>query len=180
LLAVAGVAYPFAVYAGLGHLPARGLVLAGLAIALGRLALLRRRPAFSGWTGPLAVGAACLAGIAVAGPPWGAKAYPVVMSLAASCAFAVSLLHPPTLVERMARLTEPQLDARGRLYTWRVTVVWATFLAGNAAIAAAVGAWGTLAQWTLWNGLLSYLLMGALFGGEMLIRRRLRRRSGTT
>jgi uncharacterized membrane protein len=127
---------------------------------------------------PLGAGAAGLAVLAVLDPPWGARAYPVVMSLAACGAFASTLFQPPSLVERIARLREPDLPPRGVRYTRHVTQVWVGFLAANAAVAAATVAWGSLAQWTLWNGLLSYLLMGALFAGEMVVRRRVRRRAG--
>ena len=50
------------------------------------------------------------------------------------------------------------------------------FLVGNAAISAATGLWGSLALWTLWNGLLSYVLMGGLFAGEFMYRQLARRR----
>ena len=179
-LVAAGVAYPFLVYAGLPYLPGRVLVLAGLATVLARLLLVRRVPVLAAWTAPLAAGLGCLAALAVLDPPWSALAYPVVMNLAACGAFAVTLLHPPSLVERIARLHEPALPPRGVRYTRRVTQVWAGFLAGNAAVAAGLAIWGTLAQWTLWNGLLSYLLMGALFAGEWLVRRRVRRQAVST
>ena len=169
LLAVAGVSYPFLVYAGLA---------VGLAVVVGRLLLVRGVAALAVWTAPLAAAAAGLAALAVANPPWAAMAYPVLMSLAACAAFSVTLIWPPSLVERLARRHEPQFGPRAQRYTRRVTMVWAVFLAGNAAISAATGRWGTLAQWTLWNGLLAYLLMGALFAGEWLLRRRLRRRVG--
>jgi len=32
-----------------------------------------------------------------------------------------------------------------------------------------------MALWTLWNGLLSYLLIGLLMAGEWLVRQRIRR-----
>ncbi|MBL0910701.1 DNA gyrase subunit B, partial [Pectobacterium carotovorum] len=35
---------------------------------------------------------------------------------------------------------------------------------------------GNLYWWTLWNGVISYVLMGLLMGGEWLIRQRLRKR----
>jgi len=35
----------------------------------------------------------------------------------------------------------------------------------------------SLQTWTLYNGLIAYLLMGVLFGGEWLLRRRLLLRS---
>ncbi len=178
ILATAGMAYPFLVYAGLPYLPGRMLLLVGLVMVLARLLFVRTTEVLALWSAPLGVGASVLAVLAVVDPPWGARAYPVVMSLAACGAFAITLRHPPSLIERIARRTEPDLPPQGVRYTRRVTQVWAGFLAANAAVAAAVAAWGTLAQWTLWNGLVSYLLMGALFVGEMLVRRRVRRRAG--
>ena len=177
-LAAAGMAYPFLVYAALPWLPGRVLVLAGLAALLARLLLVRRVPVLFVWTAPLAAGAAGLAVLAVLDPPWSALAYPVVMNLAACGAFAITLWRPPSLIERIARLREPDLPPRGVRYTRRVTCIWAGFLAANAAVAAALGIWGTLAQWALWNGLLAYLAMGALFAGEWLVRRLVRRRAG--
>lgn len=178
VLAVAGLAYPFLVYAGLPYLPGRALVLAGLAAVLARLLLVRRVAVLAAWTAPLAAGGACLAALAALDPPWSVRAYPVVMNLAACGAFAMTLRHPPSLVERIARLREPDLPPRGVRYTRQVTRIWAGFLAGNAAVAAGLAIWGTLAQWMLWNGLLAYLLMGALFAGEVLVRRRVRRHVG--
>lgn len=177
LLAVAGLAYPFVVYATVGRLPGRALVLAGLVLVAARMVALRRLPALSGWMGPLAAGAVALAVLALTDPPWAARAYPVVMSLAGAAAFGVSLPRGPSLVERMALLVEPALDARGRRYTWWVSALWTCVLTGNAAVAAWLGAFGSLEAWTLWNGLLSYLLMGAVFGAEWLVRRRLRGRA---
>ena len=57
-----------------------------------------------------------------------------------------------------------------------MTIAWTVFLVSNAGVSAATGVWGTLDQWTLWNGLISYLLMGALFGGEYAVRRIVLRR----
>lgn len=175
LLAVAGVIYPFAVYAAVGRLPGRVLVLAGLALLAARMVLLRRVPALAGWMAPLAGGAVTLALLAVVNPPWAARAYPVVVSLAGAAAFGISLARGPSLVARMAALAGEVLDARGERYTWRVSAVWSGVLLVNAAVAACLGAFASLAAWTLWNGLLSYLMMGAVFAGEFLLRRRLRR-----
>jgi uncharacterized membrane protein len=58
-----------------------------------------------------------------------------------------------------------------------VTQIWTAFLVANAVISSAVGIWGTPAQWMLWNGLISYLLMGALFAGEWTFRRFVSRRA---
>ncbi len=46
-----------------------------------------------------------------------------------------------------------------------------------AAVAAALALWAPLAWWTLYTGLIAYLLMGLLFAGEWLVRQRIRSRT---
>ncbi len=74
----------------------------------------------------------------------------------------------------IARITEPDLDEKGVRYTRKVTIVWIGFFIFNAAIASWTVAYGTLEQWTLYNGLISYCLIGLLLGGEYLVRRKVR------
>lgn len=100
--------------------------------------------------------------------------YPVAVNAALLAVFAVSLRFPPPIIERLARLREPDLDARGIRYTRRVTQVWCGFFAANAAIAAYTAVRGDRALWAFYNGFLAYALMGALFLGEWLVRRRVR------
>ena len=57
----------------------------------------------------------------------------------------------------------------------KVTQVWCVFLLVNAALSAATALWGDLAVWTLYNGLISYGVMGTLFAVEYAIRRRVQR-----
>ena len=102
------------------------------------------------------------------------KAYPIIVSLIVACAFGFSLLYPPTIIESMARITHPHLSAHGVSYTRKVTIYWLVILLGNAVISAATAQWGTLAQWTLWNGLFSYLIMGILFAAEYVVRTRVK------
>jgi uncharacterized membrane protein len=51
------------------------------------------------------------------------------------------------------------------------------FFVINGTIAAALTLWAPLAWWTLYNGLIAYLLMGLLFAGEWLVRQRVRGRT---
>lgn len=172
-LAAAGMAaYPVLVYFALRRgVPPRYL-------ALGLLAVLALR-----WGKPLARKAPpallIAGGLAAAALAWfrGAVSvlyYPVAVNLALLGVFAASLRFPPTVIERLARLKEPELDARGVRYTRRVTQVWCAFFAANAALAALTAAAGDHAVWAFYNGFLAYVLMGALFLGEWLVRRRLR------
>lgn len=176
-----GAAYPFIVYAGIGHVqPAVfvGLALAVLAIrAIGLLGN-GRDGMFSGALAT--VGISLLALLSIDGMV-AAKAYPVLMSLAFAAAFGGSLLFPPTLVERFAALAGTIATPPARRYMRRVTLVWFVFLLANAG----VSGWTAVAEdpaiWALYNGLLSYLFMGLLMGGELLVRRwiRLRAEDGT-
>ncbi|MBV7436387.1 hypothetical protein [Aeromonas sp. sif2416] len=101
--------------------------------------------------------------------------YPLVVSLALFGLFGWSLNQPMTLVERLARLTDPDLPPAGVRYTRTVTRVWCGFFVLNGTLAAATIWHGDLALWSLYNGLVSYLLMGLLMGAEYLVRLRVKR-----
>ncbi|MDA8230031.1 MAG: hypothetical protein M0006_01695 [Magnetospirillum sp.] len=178
LLAAAGFVYPFAVYFGLGRMPPGAFVLVALVLVGARLISVSGAAAAR----PLAPAMAAVAlGTAVAGltdAAVTAKLYPILMSLGMAGAFGLSLVRPPTLIEIFARLSEPEPSPQARAYMRRVTQVWLVFLLVNAAVSAASLASGDLRLWTLYNGLVSYLLMGVLFAGEYLVRRRVRARSG--
>jgi uncharacterized membrane protein len=84
--------------------------------------------------------------------------------------FSWSLLSPPSLIERLARLQHPDLPSAGIIYTRRVTQVWCGFFIVNGAIALATAVWSSFEFWSLYNGVIAYLLMGILLGGEYVIR----------
>lgn len=178
LLVAAGAAYPLLVYAGSSLLPPSAIALAALALIGLRLLLARRRGDGAAPTGALLAAGSLLALLLALDPDLAVRAYPVAASLAAAAVFGLSLVFPPPLVERIARLRQRELAPAEISYTRAVTVVWTVFLLANAAVSALVGLRGSLALWTLYNGLVSYLLMGALLAGELLVRRRLRRRLG--
>lgn len=102
--------------------------------------------------------------------------YPLLVSLGLLLLFGWSLFQPMSLVERLARLQEPELPTAAIRYTRRVTQVWCLFFVINGLLAAYTIYRGDLALWSLYNGLISYLLMGALMAGEYLIRRRIKAR----
>ena len=168
-------AYPFAVYL----LMDRGeLRVAGLAL----LAVLLIRWLAPGGPGrqtvaALATGVAFAAAIALTNSETLARLYPVAVSATLLAAFGTTLLRPPSMIERIARATGPALDERGVRYTRVVTVVWCGFFAANGAIALATALAGSRATWALYNGLVSYLLAGALLAGERVVREFWRRRA---
>ncbi|MEM1231036.1 MAG: hypothetical protein AAGI15_10900 [Pseudomonadota bacterium] len=102
--------------------------------------------------------------------------YPVLLSLGAAVYCAYTLRYPPSAIEQLARRTGMDVDATGARYTRGVTWLWLGFFGVNAAIAAWIAVRGDTALWSLYNGLLSYLLVGVLFAGEWLFRGFYRRR----
>lgn len=102
--------------------------------------------------------------------------YPVVVNAVMLAVFGGSLWSTMPIIERLARLQEPNLPAQAVRYTRRVTQVWSGFFIVNGSVALFTVAYGDMALWTLWNGMIAYLLMGTLMAGEWLIRRSLRKR----
>jgi uncharacterized membrane protein len=171
VLLLAGLSYPFAVYFGQQQLSPRhfALLLGGLWLA--RLLSQAQRPG-SRWMAAAALAFCLLLGLA--DNPDLLRWYPVLMSLFCLGLFGLSLTFGPPLVERLARLREPDLPEAGVRYTRQVTKLWMGFFLANAAIASALTLWAPLSWWALYTGLISYGLMALLFAGEWLVRQRVR------
>lgn len=172
VLVLAGLAYPFAVHYGMEHLSPRLFALLLGALWLARSLTAAQRPG-NRWVAMAALLFCLLLGVVNQADllRW----YPVLMSALLLGLFGASLFQGMPLVERLARLREPELPAVAVPYTRRVTAVWTAFFLGNGLIAAALTLWAPLSWWTLYNGLIAYLLMGLLFAGEWLVRQRVRR-----
>ena len=167
------VLYPFAVYLALGHLEPRLFALI-LLVVYGTRYLLGRRtaPAYTTW---LFFGVATFVVIVFAmGSQTTLYYYPVMINVILFVLFAQSLLYPPTVIEQIARLRDPALPPSGVAYTRKVTIVWLVFFVFNGSVALATAVHGDVALWSLYNGLIAYLLMGALFLVEFVIRRQVR------
>jgi uncharacterized membrane protein len=176
VLAAASVTYPFLVYFGLPLLSARTLFLVLIAFICLRAALFAtsKRWGAAALTCGLAIGIAALGWWA--GELHAMRLYPVLVSGLLACVFSLTLHTPPPMIERLARLRTPDLDAYAIGYTRRLTEVWVGFFILNGGISAWTAFAGTLDQWMLYNGLISYILIGVLFVGEWPVRALLRRR----
>lgn len=167
-LLVISLLYPLAVYIGLQHFDPRSLVL--LLIAMAGLRILSDgSSAHFHWLWVPLFGLLVF-WILISNSDVGLKLYPVLLSLSFLLMFGWSLRHPPSMVERMARLQEPNLPAAAIPYTATVTKVWCVFFAVNGCLAFVTAFWASNELWLLYNGLISYILMGILFGGEWLVR----------
>jgi uncharacterized membrane protein len=174
VLGAVTLAYPAAVYWGLGRFEPRWMAFALIGLAVARLASARAGV----WRGAALMTLVLAGCTALANAALPLKLYPVLVNGVMAVLFAWSLAHPPTVIERIARLQRPQLNAQGVAYTRKVTQVWLAFFVGNGAAAAGTALWSSDAAWALYNGLLAYGLMGLLFAGEWLVRQRVMARHG--
>lgn len=174
LLIIASVVYPFCVYflsSSVGNnvwiIAAGGLLLARAHVTQ---KISKNTSAFY-----LVMIIALLLCAAVA-PHTATKLYPVAISLSLASAFALSLIYPPTIIERIARLQTPNLPDRAITYTRNVTCVWIGVLVLNAVISGLTAFYATPEGWLLWNGFLSYMMIGGVFALEFLVRQHVKTR----
>jgi uncharacterized membrane protein len=103
------------------------------------------------------------------------RLYPVLVNLGLLLLFSVSLVYPPPIIERLARLQHPNLSAKGVSYTRKVTQVWCVFFVANGLIAAATAVWADFFWWGLYNGCIAYVLIGLLMAIEYITRLRMQK-----
>ena len=74
-------------------------------------------------------------------------------------------------IERLARLQHPDLPPEGVAYTRRVTQIWCGFFALNGSLAALLVLLEQYRWWAVYTGIIAYILMGILMGGEFAYRK---------
>lgn len=176
-LAVLNVAlvlgYPAAVYFGLTHLSARGvglLLLVLLAPSLvAKLRAARREDLAAVLALPLSVVA--LVGIsALLDDARFVLALPVLINLSLLIQFGRSLSTTP-MVERFARMQDPNLGPAHVRYCRGVTQVWCGFFAVNATVSGALALFASVKTWALYTGLIAYVLIGCVASVEYVVRK---------
>ena len=171
VLIIIGVCYPAIVYFGLAYFELNTVLLALLGVLVLRIMLTRKKVTIAPWFIPASLlGGMCLVGAIVWQSTLIASLYPVIISSVMLVSFSYSLWRGPSVIETFARLQEPELDERGVRYTRKVTQVWCGFFVINIGIASWTVFSQDLALWALYNGFISYCLMGVLLGGEFIFR----------
>lgn len=177
IFATLSVLYPCLVYFGLQHWSYRifGFFIIGAGVA--KFWLSRSGDGRSDWV-VLAVTLIC--GVAIWAFPseLAVKLYPVAISVLVGSLFALSLRHRESLIGKIARLRGAQMTPAAVRYTRNLTAIWAILLYANALVALYLARFGTTEAWTLYCGLLSYLILGGFMGGEFLYRQHYMRRLG--
>lgn len=169
------VAFPLLVLVGVERVPVSYLGAAFAGLAALRLLLL---PDHGRKLVPLCLATVLLlvavSAVLANDPAW-FRLYPVAVNLVLLLVFASSLWRGPPVIERLARMGEPELAPAAVSYTRKVTIVWCAFFCVNGAIALYTAVACSMATWAWYNGAIAYVLMGLLFGAEWLLRQRVKR-----
>ena len=176
LLVLISIAYPFVVYFGLMKFSPLTVGMALVIFLILRVILHRQRRARKSEFGLYLVILSAIVALMFVDEMLAIKAYPVLISLSFAGLFGYSLVFPPPIIERFARMMEHgELDAQAIRYTRHVTEAWVVFFLINAGISLWTAFQASLETWTLYNGFISYLLIGLMFGGEFILRQFVKR-----
>jgi uncharacterized membrane protein len=100
------------------------------------------------------------------------KIYPVVMNVTLLVTFGATLFRSPSMILRFASLQDKTVvdDPSVVLYCRKVTAVWCCFFIFNIGVSLYTVFFASNLVWSLYNGLISYILIGILFVGEKVVR----------
>ncbi|WP_296227955.1 hypothetical protein [Ralstonia sp. UBA689] len=98
------------------------------------------------------------------------RLYPALVNGGLLLSFAATLRSGPTMIEKFARMRLPDLQPRAVRYTRHVTQVWCGFFALNGLTAVVAALYWSRGAWALYNGVIAYVLVGALIAAEAAFR----------
>ncbi|MGN1282033.1 MAG: hypothetical protein ACI4UM_09075 [Succinivibrio sp.] len=176
-----GIAYPFVIYAGLsfGLIDYLLPVLATVFIVRAILSF-RQNSQFK----IAAIASALVAAIlCIASELFSdlkiALYYPVFINFLFLMVFGISLFSKSSIITRLAMLSQKTEDLPPYVirYTTAVSKIWCVFFLVNGFTAFLTVQYGDIGLWTLYNGLISYILMGLLFACEFIVRTIIKKRN---
>jgi len=97
--------------------------------------------------------------------------YPVIMNVIMLIFFGQSLFQEKSMIQRFAEIKEKNITAEKQRYMRQLTIVWCGFFVVNGLVSFYTWQFTSLEIWTLYNGFISYLLIGLLIVGELIFRR---------
>lgn len=103
------------------------------------------------------------------------KFYPPICNFIIFIIFFSSIFSRETIIQKFARMCGDKLDKPAWNYTKNITYIWCVFTFINLLISI----WTIFLSdkiWILYNGCISYILVGLLFGIEYIVRIVLRKR----
>lgn len=107
---------------------------------------------------------------------WGfVKFYPVLVNFSLFLLFFVSSFKKETVIQKFAKFVEPDIKPKALDYTRKLTYIWAGFTFLNTLVSLAT-VFMPEKVWALYNGCISYLLVGSFFAIEYIVRIKFKRK----
>ena len=170
LITILVILYPVFVYAGLEYLSVEYLGLFIVLLLFLRLFLLRDTLDYK-WVAITIVGIVLAVIAMFSSDPITIKLYPVFINLTLFGVFSFSLFKSQSIITKLAiKMSKESLPSYAVAYTWYVTLVWTIFFVINAIISALTVFITDVDIWALYNGFISYVLIGGLMSVELLVR----------
>jgi len=174
VLALLTLLYPFAIYYGLEYqqLEARFFAVFLLAVFALRHLIGRKKKAVEQPHSRLLfiLLAIFLLLVFMANSESSLRFYPVLINLSMLFTFAYTLVYPPTIIERFARLSSKDFPPEAVAYARKLTLVWCAFFTLNALFSAYTALFFSLQAWSLYNGLIAYGFVALIFIVEYPVR----------
>lgn len=167
------LAYPFVVYLAHTRLETRSIgvvMIALLVIAL----LVRLRGSLREAAGLIGqhVGIGVMIGAAIVLDERAVLLFlPALVGVYLLFTFAWTLRRGPPMIERFARVIEDDLPDFTLPYCRRITELWCAFFALHAVAVCTLALMAPLSWWAAYSGIVFYVLLGMLLGGEFLFRK---------
>lgn len=102
------------------------------------------------------------------------KLYPVLMNACVCGIFALSLRKTPVITQIAQKMCKKPLEKHQLIYTKHATQAWAIFMFINTIISF-ITIFLSTKIWTVYNGFISYILIGIMMLCEYTIRKRINR-----
>lgn len=185
LTAIVGVLYPIAIYVTLSRYDASPRILASLLVFVALVYFISHTEDARGktvkrvqfWLMLLVAGILALITFLTENAGY-LKFYPVSISIFLLFSFGITLIHPPNMIFRIANLKDKKVknsqgDERKEIerYCRNVTIIWIVFFILNGTTAVLTALYTSPLVWALYNGMISYILMGVIFLGEIIVRK---------
>ena len=169
LLLACAVAYPLIVYFGLTRAGTRFSAWLLIALTLAHTVFRSRELRRLAWRSALPL-PLCAAALYLDDRRY-MLAVPVLINAVLFSTFFGSLWSERPLVERFARMRVRDLSGAEVAYCRGVTKLWSGFFVLNGATAGGLAVAGALDAWTLYTGLISYILVGIVGASEYTVRK---------
>jgi uncharacterized membrane protein len=95
---------------------------------------------------------------------------PALINLGLLLSFGSTLFVGPPIIEIFARKHVKSLSENEVKYCRNVTILWSAFFIVNGCVSLAISATGNVDYWIIYNGFISYIMIGLIFIIEMTYR----------